>query len=109
LFNYDSPKVGPSDNLLLHAISAEIREQATVRITGYTDSLGDESHNRELANMRAQETAKIIRKLVPRGVDVEVNQQGGERERFPYDTPEGRSHCRTVIIEVRTPTSAKGS
>jgi outer membrane protein OmpA-like peptidoglycan-associated protein len=109
LFNYDSPKVSPSDNALLRAIAENVKDLAVIRITGYTDSLGEESHNRELANMRAQETAKIFRRLVPKSATIIVDPEGGERERFPYDTPEGRSHCRTVVIEIRTPLSSKGS
>lgn len=109
LFNFDSPKVSEGDRALLRAIAANIRQGATVRLTGYTDSLGGQIHNRDLAMMRAEETAKILRVLVPRGVTIIVDERGGERERFPYLTPEGRAHCRTVIIEVRTPSSSDGS
>lgn len=109
LFNFDSPKVSESDRALLRAIAANIKRGATARLTGFTDSLGGVAHNRELAIMRAEETAKILRGLVPRGVTVIVEQGDGERERFPYSTPEGRAHCRTVIIEVRTPSSSDGS
>lgn len=104
LFNYDSPSVSADDQELLRAIAAGIKPGAQIRITGYTDSLGLESHNRELAFRRATETARILRELVPDETSISVNPNGGERERFPFDTPEGRSHCRTVIIEVRTPT-----
>ncbi len=106
LFNFDSPKVSEGDRALLRAIAGNIRRQAVVRLTGYTDSLGGAEHNRELAMLRAGEVAKILRGLVPRGVTIVVDDKGGEKERFPYDTPEGRAHCRTVIIEVRTPVSA---
>ena len=109
LFDYDSPKVSASDKVLLSAIGADIAERSVVRITGYTDSLGEASHNLELANQRAEETAKILRTLVPRSVSVVAGKEGGEHERFPYSTPEGRSHCRTVVIEVRTPLSSDGS
>jgi outer membrane protein OmpA-like peptidoglycan-associated protein len=109
LFDYDSPRVSASDKVLLSAIGADIADRAVVRVTGYTDSLGEASHNRELANQRAEETAKILRTLVPRSVTVVASKEGGEQERFPYSTPEGRSHCRTVVIEVRTPLSSDGS
>jgi outer membrane protein OmpA-like peptidoglycan-associated protein len=104
LFNFDSPSVSPADQELLRAIGGTIHEPtAVVRITGFTDSLGLESHNRELAMRRATETARILQELTPRGTTIIVDPNGGERERFPYGTPEGRSHNRTVIIEVRRP------
>ena len=104
LFNFDSPNVSPADLELLRAIAATgVDPRSVVTITGYTDSLGLESHNRDLAMRRASETARLLRELAPRGATIIVSQSGGERERFPYDTPEGRSHCRTVVIEVRTP------
>lgn len=106
LFNFDSPKVGASDQELLRVIGEAVRAQARVRIAGFTDSLGEENHNRDLATSRAREVERIFNRMVPRSVRLEVDEAaGGERERFPYDTPEGRSHCRTVIIDVRTPSN----
>jgi|GEM_PF-2139268 len=103
LFNFDSPKVSPSDNELLRAIAVGVKNNAVVRFVGYTDSLGDAGHNRELAMMRAREAAQIFQRLVPGDVTVIIDERGGENERFPYTTPEGRAHCRTVDIQVRTP------
>jgi outer membrane protein OmpA-like peptidoglycan-associated protein len=103
LFNFDSPKVSASDNDLLRAIASGVKSHATVRFIGYTDSLGEAGHNRELATMRASEAAHIFQRLVPKDVTIIVDDRGGEHERFPYSTPEGRAHCRTVDIEVRTP------
>lgn len=105
LFNFDSPKVSQSDTELLQAIAAGVRPGANMRFTGYTDSLGDARHNQDLATARATEAASITRSLVPPNVDIVVDDSGGEWERFPYTTPEGRSHCRTVVIEIRTPKS----
>jgi outer membrane protein OmpA-like peptidoglycan-associated protein len=108
LFNFDSPNVSPADQELLRAIAGTIVEPtAVVRITGYTDSLGLESHNRELALRRAAETARILKSLAPAGTTFIVDPNGGERERFPFDSPEGRSHNRTVVIEVRRPAKPK--
>lgn len=110
LFNFDSPKISRSDMALLKAIIGQTQSGAVVRLAGYTDSLGEDNHNRELAIQRANEVAKIFRSLAPKGVSITVDEgASGERERFPYNTPEGRSHCRTVIIEIRTPTNKNGS
>ncbi len=108
LFKYGSPKISQSDDDLLRAIAAGVQPGAYVRFTGYTDSLGDEGHNRQLATARAQEAAAIFRGLVPADVIISVDENGGEWERFPFTTPEGRSHCRTVVIELRTPKEGDG-
>ncbi len=107
LFDYDSPHVSPGDRELLRAIAAQgVSPRATVRLTGYTDSIGDAAYNRRLANDRAAETARLFGELIPPQTTIIVDRNGGERERFPYDTPEGRMHDRTVIIEIRTPAEA---
>ncbi len=106
LFNFDRPEVTPGDRALLEAIcrGGNIGSGARVRFVGYTDSLGDASYNRTLAAERARDAARIFRSLVPADVQIFIDEEhGGEWERFPYSTPEGRSHCRTVFIEVRTP------
>jgi len=109
LFNFDRPEVTAADGELLKAICSRIGSGARVRIIGYTDSLGDASYNRSLAAARARDAATIVRSLVPGDVHVVVDEEhGGEWERFPYSTPEGRSHCRTVFIEVRTPVKKDG-
>lgn len=110
LFNFDSPTISRSDMALLKAIIAQTQDRAIVRLVGYTDSLGEDNHNRQLAIQRANEVAKIFRSLAPQGISVMVDESAcGERERFPYNTPEGRSHCRTVMIEIRTPTNKNDS
>lgn len=110
LFNFDSPTISRSDMALLKAIIEQTESGAIVRLTGHTDSLGEDGHNRQLAIERANEVAKVFRSLAPEGVRVTVDEGAcGERERFPYNTPEGRSHCRTVMIEIRTPTNKSGS
>jgi outer membrane protein OmpA-like peptidoglycan-associated protein len=104
LFNFDSPRMSASDQNLVSLIAEAVEKKAFVRLIGYTDSLGEQQHNHELAMARAREVAKMLTPLVPNDVRIVVDESGGERERFPYITPEGRSHCRTVVIEVRTPT-----
>lgn len=109
LFNFDSPKVSATDSDLLELIATLIKPDATVRLIGYTDSLGDASHNYELAMQRARDVMRILKRALPSDVSIIIDERGGEHERFPYTTPEGRSHCRTVFIEVRTPTVPDGS
>ena len=103
LFDYDSPEVSSFDRKLIEAIAGRVQPGAVVRFTGYTDSLGDARRNRELARQRAEASARIFRAAAPEGVRIIINDEGGESERYPYDTPEGRAYNRTVVIEVRTP------
>lgn len=103
LFDYDSASVSRSDRPLLEAIAERVGPGARVTIIGYTDSLGEADYNRRLATSRARSVAARLETLVPRTVRITVDESGGEFERFPYNTPEGRQHCRTVFIFVRTP------
>ncbi|MGE3802597.1 MAG: OmpA family protein [Candidatus Kapaibacterium sp.] len=104
LFDYDSPEVSSFDQALIKAIAGRVQPGATVRFTGYTDSLGDARRNSELARQRAEASAKIFRTVAPERVEIVINDLGsGESERYPFDTPEGRAYNRTVVIEVRTP------
>lgn len=103
LFDYDSPDVSEADRQLIRAITERVKPGAIVRFTGYTDSLGDAARNRQLGLRRAEGAAKIFREYAPPDVRIVVNDDGGERERFPFNLPEGRSYNRTVVIEVRTP------
>ncbi len=102
LFAYNSPEVSRADRALLAAIASRVGPGARVRFTGFTDSLGDSTLNRDLAFERASNAAAIFSDQVV-NVDVSVNPEGGESERYPSELPEGRSYNRTVIIEVRTP------
>lgn len=103
LFNYNSPEVSRADRALLNAIARRVSPGARVRFTGYTDSLGDARVNRDLAMKRAEAAAEIFDDAVDFELFIEINPEGGEKERYTYRLPEGRSYDRTVIIEVRTP------
>lgn len=63
LFDYDSPKISPSDKILLKAIASRIVDNAIVTIIGYTDSLGAEGYNKNLAISRAKETLKYLKNI----------------------------------------------
>lgn len=103
LFDYNSTEVSGADRALIRAIAGRVSAGAVVRFTGYTDSLGDESINHDLATRRAAEAATIFRAHAPDEVSILISPLGGEREEFPNGTPEGRAYNRTVLIEVRTP------
>ncbi len=103
LFAYNSPEVSRQDRALINAIARRVSPGARVRFTGYTDSLGNETANRDLALRRAEAAAKIFSDAVDFDILIDINDDGGERERYTYALPEGRSYDRTVIIEVRTP------
>ncbi|MDP4236310.1 MAG: OmpA family protein, partial [Bacteroidota bacterium] len=77
----------------------------TLSIVGYTDELGDASHNDELSRHRAAEASgELERALRTRGLAMPANllvDGKGSREKL-YDNslPEGRFFSRTVNITV---------
>lgn len=99
LFDFDSSTLNEGNQSIANFAKDRIKENSTVSVTGYTDRVGDASHNMKLSLERAKATAKSI------GVDESVARGEGE-ENLLYDNslPEGRFYCRTVTIEIITST-----
>ena len=89
LFDYDSPNVSTFDRGLIRGIARLIREGAVVRFTGYTDSLGDERRNNELALQRAEEAAKIFQQAAPEDVQVIIERYWRRARTFPVQYSRG--------------------
>jgi len=100
LFDFDSPILGHrNDRIVERYIHPEMKAQAKVHIAGYTDRIGDETHNAKLSLQRAQNVAKTLH-IVP-------NQIEGKGEDSPLqsnESPEGRFYNRTVEVTVETAT-----
>ncbi len=78
---------------------------AKINITGFSDDLGDESQNKALSAVRAEEVYKYIRSINSNIKFGTVTGAGSSR--FPpgvesYLTPEERFISRTVEIEIRS-------
>jgi outer membrane protein OmpA-like peptidoglycan-associated protein len=103
-FGFDSPELAERHRRELTAIASRIRPGALVRVTGYSDRLGDESRNIELSGQRAASVAIFLAtELERRAVNPVALEQigaGVDSSRFPNDLPEGRMLSRGVVIVV---------
>lgn len=97
LFDFDRAEIGVANKRILDYIKPRIAPKATVTVTGFTDKIGDDQHNKELSLQRAQNTVKALGKGTAIGE--------GEKEVFDNSVPEGRFYNRTVTVIVETPIS----
>ncbi len=79
-----------------------IKFNSTVEIYGYTDRIGDDNYNKQLAEKRAEAVKKILEAKVP---SAKYNVQGvGESVSiFDNESPVGRHLSRTVQVLISTP------
>ncbi|MBE0642903.1 MAG: OmpA family protein [Bacteroidetes bacterium] len=97
LFDFDRADLGTMNNTLIPLIRSEIQHASTIRITGYTDRIGESEYNTGISLARARNTATAL------GTQTAMLKGLGESEPlFDNDLPEGRFYCRTVIIEAET-------
>lgn len=96
LFDFNSSELGKANTNITEFIGNDISSDAEVKVTGYTDRIGDEKHNKILSESRAKSTANKLKVS-----KIEYQGKGEEELLFNNDTPEGRFYCRTVQIFVR--------
>lgn len=100
-FDFDRAVLRAEDKQRLDTAIAEMKnlpEDATIQVTGYTDSIGSEEYNRELSMRRAQAAQEY---LVANGVDQRRIVLSGMGESNPIasnDTAEGRAMNRRVEV-----------
>lgn len=111
-FGYRSATGDHNHDLWLRDVAEQINPYAHVRITGYTDRIGDDAYNVELSRARAAYVADRLRAALAqrgmRSVSIEVVAGGVDTERFPNDLPEGRVLTRGVTIVVDQRSAADG-
>jgi OOP family OmpA-OmpF porin len=104
-FDFDRAVLRAEDRQRLDAAVAQLKtlpEDATIQVTGYTDSIGSEEYNRELSMRRAQAAQEY---LVSNGVDQKRIVLSGMGESNPIasnDTAEGRAMNRRVEVEAES-------
>jgi outer membrane protein OmpA-like peptidoglycan-associated protein len=84
-FGYNSDDIEPSSYGAISSIYNQLvqAEQATVSLTGYTDTSGDDNYNLKLSDRRANSVAKA---LIDRGIDpqrIQSVQGAGESTKYP--------------------------
>ncbi len=97
LFDFGSTALSPQNKDIVTFIRQRISPEATVRITGFTDRIGEAEFNRKLSEARAKSVASEL------GVVNAIVSGHGETTRYTNDLPEGRFYCRTVSVVVETP------
>lgn len=99
LFDFDKANLTQTQDRIAQYIKKQIGQQATVRISGYTDYTNPLDYSLRLSKSRARETASAL-DLAKRA---EVRGLGKTVLLYDTDIPEGRFYCRTVTIIVETP------
>jgi outer membrane protein OmpA-like peptidoglycan-associated protein len=99
LFDFNKFEINNHNKKISNLIIKKLKDSSEVKITGYTDMIGDEKVNKELSEKRAKALATILslKTIVPfiRGM--------GETNLFDNKLPEGRFYSRTVITEILSP------
>jgi outer membrane protein OmpA-like peptidoglycan-associated protein len=98
LFGFDEYRLNVTNRELAEWIATRIENNSTVRVTGFTDRIGEEEYNLMLSRRRAAETARIFATG-----NEQTAGKGESAELFDNDLPEGRFYSRTVNIIIETP------
>jgi outer membrane protein OmpA-like peptidoglycan-associated protein len=97
LFDFGSTALSAQNKEIVDFIRQRVTPEATVRITGYTDRIGDAEFNRKLSDARSKSVATEL------GATNALVNGAGETNLYNNDLPEGRFYCRTVSVVVETP------
>lgn len=98
LFEVRSAELSMTNKKIIDFVKKRVKPNSFIRITGFTDRLGDEEFNQNLAENRAKKTADVIGRKENMKVSGLVT-----RNLYDNDLPEGRFYCRTVDIYIETP------
>lgn len=103
LFDFDSDVIHEKDlKIMDNDIIPMINFNSVIKIYGYTDRIGDEKYNKELALRRAGNVKKYLQSKV-KSAKYEVYGVGENEIIFDNDLPLGRQLSRTVQIFIETP------
>lgn len=100
IFDFDQSKLTSQHKTILDEIKTKIEPDSKITIKGYTDIIGETNYNENLAKRRAIEVQNYLAAPADK---VSLEAVGNKVLLYPNDTPQGRSFCRTVIIEITTP------
>ncbi len=98
LFDFDKATLSSNNMKIIDMIKKEMPDNSIVKITGYTDRMGNDSYNEKLSLSRAISASKALGRP-----DAATIGSGEKVLLYNNDLPEGRFYSRTVIIEVKIP------
>lgn len=95
LFDFDKSELGKANTKIADFIRKDIKPNSKIKISGFTDRIGDDKYNKKLSTDRARSTANKLN--IPNS-----KYDGVGEDKLLYDNslPEGRFYCRTVLVEV---------
>jgi outer membrane protein OmpA-like peptidoglycan-associated protein len=102
----ESKSIMVYEKYLTDIVTPKIPKDGTVIIKGYTDVIGDVTHNKELSISRANDVRKILENSLAKAgktdVKFEVYGFGEDQKESPFnnDFPEERFYNRTVVIDI---------
>lgn len=97
LFDYGQSKLKVAHKKTADFIKDRLSDNSSVKIIGYTDSMGASDVNKKISLERAKAVAKRMEFK-----NAVVEGKGGEALLYPTDLPEQRFYCRTVVIYIET-------
>jgi outer membrane protein OmpA-like peptidoglycan-associated protein len=107
IFDFDDSKASAAyEKYLSEVVVPKIPVGATVIIHGYTDVIGDATHNQSLSLERTAEVKNILEKTLANAnrSDVQFDERAYGEDEFmsPFENqlPEQRFYNRTVIIDI---------
>lgn len=95
LFDFDRSELGKSNNKIADFIKNDVKGNSKIKVSGFTDRIGDANYNKRLSNERARSTANKLN--IPNTTYEGV---GEDKLLYNNELPEGRFYCRTVLVEV---------
>src|SRR3989339_32995 len=99
LFQFNSAELSPANTQISQYIKGNLKENSKILISGYSDRMGDEAHNLDLSEQRAKNLGKTLGSK-----NIYIRAVGANDLLYDNELPEGRFYCRTVVVEVETPT-----
>ncbi|MFN8359382.1 MAG: OmpA family protein [Candidatus Kapaibacterium sp.] len=97
LFDIRSSDIVGVNRSIIKKIQQYCKPNSSIKVTGYSDRLGEAGYNQQLADSRALAAAKAL--------DVNnIKVEGiGQAELYDSSLPEGRMYTRTVEVVIETP------
>ena len=103
-FEFNSARLTAADKEKLNVIAARLKKDAAnaqLKVTGYTDSVGNDAYNLKLSKERAKSVVEyLISSGVPRNQFVSVAGGGESNPVASNQTPEGRALNRRTEIQI---------
>ncbi len=103
LFDYDSAAIKARNKLIVERIIKRMKEvpEASITVTGHTDTIGKEAYNTQLSERRAQAVqASILEADADTAARLDVLGVGPNSPLYDNAAPEGRALNRTVTITL---------